>query len=231
MRGRRVLDVGSGEGRFSRRLAQAGAARVLGVDLSPRLVAEARRRSRALPAAVRRRLGHRVGDGAHLADTESSTFDAVLSYLSLMNFPDPGRALAEWARVLAPGGRLVAVLPHPFTQAPGAHWKAELPPVAASAPPRLSELVAGRYFERARVRFRFTPRFPAETVNEHRPLGEWSALLERAGFVIERMWEPRPSASQVVRDAFWRPYREQPYFLIWRASRVGRRAMPRTAAL
>lgn len=220
LRGAAILDAGCGEGRFVRSLSAAGAARVLGVDVSERLISEARRRGRALPAAVRARLGYETGDAARLPRHRDASFDAVVSYLSLMHFADPGAALAEWARLLAPGGRLVAVLPHPFTQAPGAHWLAELPPVMRGAVPSLTSLAVGEYFERARVRFRFGPGFPAATVNLHRPLAEWSGLLAAAGFVVERLWEPRPSAAQARRDPAWEPYRRVPYFLLWRARRA-----------
>jgi SAM-dependent methyltransferase len=220
VRGRSVLDVGAGEGRFSRLLAEAGASRVVGVDLAPALVAAARRRARVLPRTVRERLRFLAGDGERLTGLSDASFDIVVSYLSWMHFPDPSRPAREWARLLVPGGVFAAVLPHPFTQAPGARWILEAPPVAEAGPPRRAWFAAGHSFEPDDTRFRFQPGFPALTRNFHRPLSAWSEALGAAGLWIERLWEPRPTAAQARRDPRWQPYREQPYFLVLRARRV-----------
>jgi ubiquinone/menaquinone biosynthesis C-methylase UbiE len=97
----RVLDVGCGTGLMSAKLA-AGGRRVLGVDLSSDMIARARRRRSA-------RVDFMQGDAEQLA-LESSGFDAVVNLISFHHYPAPSRALAEFRRVLRPGGRLVLVL-------------------------------------------------------------------------------------------------------------------------
>jgi len=91
--GSRLLDVGSGDGRF---LASATAAGfdAEGVDISPVLAEVARARS-----------GCRVHAGA-LADLvlPAASFDAVNLDLVLMYVPDPGAMLREVTRLLRPGG-------------------------------------------------------------------------------------------------------------------------------
>jgi SAM-dependent methyltransferase len=76
--------------------------------MSPEMVAKARKRlDRAQNAAVA------VEDGQALS-LAGESFDAVLCSLGLMFFPDPARALAEFHRVLRPGGRAaVSVLTAP----------------------------------------------------------------------------------------------------------------------
>jgi SAM-dependent methyltransferase len=99
----RVLDVGCGVGRWSRLLAGRGA-EVLGVDLSPTMISEARRRAAADNLACR----FAVADASRLQLGEQ--FDLVLGVTVLQHILDGAllqSALAAMAAHLAPGGRLV----------------------------------------------------------------------------------------------------------------------------
>jgi len=103
--GTRVLDVGCGVGRWSRLLASRGA-RVTGVDLSPTMIAEARRRAAASGLASRCRF--MVQDSASLEIPGS--FDLILCVTVLQHILDGAAlrsALRRMASHLAPGGRLV----------------------------------------------------------------------------------------------------------------------------
>jgi SAM-dependent methyltransferase len=98
-----VLDAGCGTGGFMRRL---GAARpelaVFGVDFSPAAAARARAKSGA-PAA---------GASVLALPFADASFEAVVSADVLCHRSvEPAAALAEFARVLKPGGRLVLNLP------------------------------------------------------------------------------------------------------------------------
>jgi SAM-dependent methyltransferase len=215
LRGLEVIDLGCGEGRYARRMARAGA-RVLGVDLAPSLV----RRARASSAGrVNPRFA--VADMQRLAGIPEGRFDRALAYLSLVSVPRLDRALHEAARVLRPGGSLVAVIPHPCFMAPGSGWDAELPAVLRHGAPLLRRLFVGRYYEPGRERFRFAPSFPAATVNYHRPLSAYLEGLVGAGLVLRRWLEPRPSAARARRDPAWIPYRRVPFFVVWAARRPG----------
>ena len=103
--GASVLDVGCGVGRWSRRLARAGA-RVTGIDLAPTMVEEARRR--AARAGVGGRCRFLVAD---LADLDlSERFEQILGVTVLQHILDPDRferAVGRLAAHLAPGGRIV----------------------------------------------------------------------------------------------------------------------------
>ena len=106
--GQRVLDLGTGTGSVALscapRIAPDG--HVLGVDISPEMLALAR--TRASTAAL-----HNVSfaDGrAEALPADGSSQDTVLSSLSLMYVIDRAAAAREIARVLKPGGRLVAAV-------------------------------------------------------------------------------------------------------------------------
>ena len=103
--GSSVLDVGCGVGRWSRRLAARGA-RVTGVDLSPTMIAEARRRAAADGVADLCRF--EAQDLSELA--AGAKFDLVLGVTVLQHILDPAALRAAVSRMtahLAPGGRMV----------------------------------------------------------------------------------------------------------------------------
>jgi SAM-dependent methyltransferase len=95
---RRVLEVGGGEGELAERIVRELGAELTFVDQSERMVEIARGRS----------LDARVGDVQDLPFPDAS-FDCTVAAWMLYHVPDLDRAIAELARVLVPGGRLVAV--------------------------------------------------------------------------------------------------------------------------
>jgi len=95
---RRVLEVGCGTGDLAAELAATPGLDLVAVDLSERMVELTR--SRGVEALVADAQELPFADGA---------FDCVLAAWMLYHVPDPDRALREFARVLAPRGRLVAV--------------------------------------------------------------------------------------------------------------------------
>ncbi len=95
--GTRVLDVATGPGWVAAHAAARGAS-VVGVDVAEAMIARARR---AHPG-----LEFRCAD-AHELPFADASFDAVIGNLAVMHLSRPERAMAEFARVLGPGGRLV----------------------------------------------------------------------------------------------------------------------------
>jgi ubiquinone/menaquinone biosynthesis C-methylase UbiE len=78
--------------------------RLTGLDLSPAMLAEARRRASELGMEV----DLREGD-AQATDLPSDRFDTVVFSLCLCSIPDDRRAVAEGKRVLRPGGRMLLI--------------------------------------------------------------------------------------------------------------------------
>lgn len=93
----RVLEVGCGWGELAARIREDLGAEVVAVDLSPRMVELARERG----------VDARIGDVQSLP-FEDGEFGCVTANWMLYHVPDLDRGLGELARVLRPGGRLVA---------------------------------------------------------------------------------------------------------------------------
>ena len=110
--GRRVLDLGCGEGEQSLDLLRHGA-RVTGVDISEHYVAAAEARCRAAGFDATR-LAFRVVD-AHAMTFPDQSFDMVVGR-GVLHHLDLARALSEIGRVLVPGG--VAVFQEPLAANP-----------------------------------------------------------------------------------------------------------------
>jgi ubiquinone/menaquinone biosynthesis C-methylase UbiE len=97
-----ALDVGCGTGRYARLLLARGA-RVVGVDLSDAMLGRARAGGARLIRADLRALPLR-----------GASFDIVVSGLTLGDVAELDDAMAEMARVLRSGGRLVYSVVHPI---------------------------------------------------------------------------------------------------------------------
>jgi len=106
-KGKRALDVGCGDGKFTCVLANYFAT-VDGIDVNPRKIAEARKAAAALGLPAHFCTGS--GEAIPFAD---ESFDAVAFSNSLHHIPDMDRALREARRVLAPNGLLYIMEPVP----------------------------------------------------------------------------------------------------------------------
>lgn len=95
-----VLDIAIGTGRNLP--FYPADIRLAGVELSPAMLAIARRRAWALGRDADLRLGD-----AQALDLPDASFDTVVFTLALCTIPDDRRAVTEAARVLRPGGRLL----------------------------------------------------------------------------------------------------------------------------
>jgi len=101
LEGQRVLDVGCGDGAFSLLLARRGA-EVTGLDRDPAMIAAARRR-----AEIEKTPAQFVEGATARLPFPDAAFDRVLAVTVLCFVDDAAPAIADMARVLRPGGRLV----------------------------------------------------------------------------------------------------------------------------
>ena len=187
--GRLTLDLGCGEGRVGKLLLPAGH-RLLGLDSSPTLASLAR-----VSGAYERVL---TADAAAIP-LDDGVVDLIVAFMSLHDMDDPARAIAESARVLAPGGRLCAAIVHPLNRPE--HGLAD-------------------YFEHRRVAEQVESNGLTMTFEAiDRPLEYYTRALEQAGFVIEALREPRPAPTTVEAEPRLASAARQPYFLHLRCRR------------
>ncbi|HXZ04838.1 MAG TPA: class I SAM-dependent methyltransferase [Ktedonobacteraceae bacterium] len=106
--GSKVLDVAAGAGgqtlTTARRVGPTGY--VLATDISSNILASAAENARK---ANLRNVETRVMDGENL-ELDEGTFDAVISRVGLIYFPDQHKALSGMYQVLKPGGRVAAIV-------------------------------------------------------------------------------------------------------------------------
>jgi SAM-dependent methyltransferase len=97
-----VADLGCGTGTLSLLLAEDGYA-VDGIDFSPEMVRRATSKAGSFPGT-----SFVVGDAGD-PRLEDGAYDVVLSRHVLWALPDPAAAVARWARLLTPDGRLALI--------------------------------------------------------------------------------------------------------------------------
>jgi SAM-dependent methyltransferase len=201
--GKRVLDLGCGMGWFCRWAAEAGAAAVLGLDLSEKMLARAREVGG--PDVIRY-------ERADLDTLElpAGGFDVAHSSLAFHYVADAGRLYRTIHDALAPGGRLAFSTEHPIYMAPAKPgW------VEAEDGRKLWPL-DGYLVEGPRVTDWLAP----GVIKHHRTLATTLNHLIAAGFTLERVEEFRPTPEDIAARPELRDEVERPMFLIVQARRA-----------
>lgn len=193
-RGRRALDLGCGYGWHCAWAAEQGAASVLGIDGSARMLEEAARRN-ARPGVSYRRMA--LED----AGFPQESFDIVMSSLTFHYIRDIESLFRRIHAWLAPGGDFVFSAEHPvFTAEGGQDWRYREDGSIDCFP-------VDRYF----LEGERTTRFLGEAVEKrHRTLTTWLAAVLRPGFELLDFVEPMPPARMLeavdgMRDELRRP--------------------------
>ncbi len=176
-RGARVLDIGAGTGDLSEELRRAGAREVVSLDVSGAMLIRAREKYGA------ERIDWLQGDALQLPFPDAA-FDAVASAFVLRNLPDLPVALAEMARVLQPGGRLVGL---DITHPPDTPWGRVLRFGFEQGVTRVAGLVSGD-----RSAYRYLP----HSLTGYPPADELARMLQAAG--LEQVSYQRLSMGAVA---------------------------------
>ena len=201
--GLRVLDLGCGFGWFCRWAAEQRAARVLGVDVSERMLERARAQMQASVIAY---------EHADLECfvPEPGSFDFAYSSLAFHYLVDLDGLLGRLAAALPSGGRLVCSVEHPLMTAPALQgWSQD-------AAGRATWPLNGYLDEGARE----TDWLAKGVVKQHRTIATYLDLLRGNGLALKRLVEWGPSEAQVLAQPEWSRERERPAFLLIAAQRV-----------
>jgi 2-polyprenyl-3-methyl-5-hydroxy-6-metoxy-1,4-benzoquinol methylase len=200
--GRRVLDLGCGAGQLAHYLAASGAAEVLGVDVSERMLALARAEWAHPNVSYQRAAIEAVAFPA-------ARFELVVSSLAFHYIDDYAGLVDRIAGWLVPGGVLVFSTEHPIFTArlPGEGW------VLDAQGCRTLWGLDDYAEEGARQEHWFIP----GVRKVHRTLATLINGLVDAGLVLERVVEPVPSPDRLRADPHIRDERRRPMFVLIRA--------------
>lgn len=202
--GKRVLDLGCGYGWHCRYALEQGAREVVGVDISQRMLEQARCRT----ISERCRYLHMAMEDI---DFPEACFDVVISSLALHYVRDYADVLRRVAVCLKSGGDFVFSVEHPvFTAYGNQDWYRDGEGRALHWP-------VDRYFlegERQAV-------FLGETmVKYHRTLTGYVDPLQRAGFTLTGLAEPQPTEQMLIEIAGMADELRRPMMLILAAKRL-----------
>lgn len=186
VQGLSVVVLGCGGGQDIAALAKIGAARITGVDISHRQLEHARDFLLNEDVLSITRLVHGSVEDLRVIDDES--VDIAISIHTLNYVEHADLCFSETYRVLRPGGVLAFSVQHPADAS--TH---DEPPFGFDKPyfQVESDWPWDKLAEDARFR------------SYYRTIADWFALLTNAGFVIERLLEPRPSEDSAWLETGW----------------------------
>jgi ubiquinone/menaquinone biosynthesis C-methylase UbiE len=194
----RVVDLGCGFGWFCRWAREAGAARVLGLDVSDNMLARARETTPDKAIIYERANLERL-------ELAAGSFDLAYSSLALHYLERLDALLEGVHRALVPGGKLVFSVEHPMYTAPTRPgWSQD------------KTWPVDRYLEEGP---RSTDWLAKGVIKQHRTIATYVNLLLTRGFILSRIEEWGPTDAQIAAHPEWAVERDRPPFLLISARR------------
>lgn len=197
LQGKKVVDLGCGYGWFCRSACEQGAAQVLGMDLSEKMLGKAKEMTKD-PA-----IEYRQQDLEAL-QLPAASFDLVYSSLTLHYIQDLGKLFATVYQALVNGGEFIFTAEHPIYTAPKHQgWLVD-------EAGQKSWPINGYQQEGQRI-----SNWLAEgVIKQHRMLGTYINLLVQQGFTIRYLNEWGPSAQQIADNPALDEEKERPMIFI-----------------
>lgn len=208
----RVLDVGCGQGFFSRKVGELGA-EVLGVDVSSELVLKAKQ------ATKTKNVRYEILPAEKLDALKTEPFDVALSILALQNMSHGAKVIDNASAKLKQGGRLLLVLNHPSFRVPKASsWGWD-----EATQTQFRRVDA--YLSESKAKIVMHPGKDDEIVtwSYHRPLQTYVKWMNRSGLAVTNIEEwvsDKVSDSGPRADAENRARKEIPLFMLIEAVKL-----------
>lgn len=196
-RGDRVLEIGCGNGNFSRRLAELGAD-VVAFDYSAIMIERAQERSIKHPS-----ISYHVvdaTDSAALLSLGEGEFDLAVANMVLMDLSDIQPLAAALMKLLKPGGAVVFSIQHPCFQTPGMRTIQETEEQNGTVVTRYSiqtfDYLTPQHYQAKAIRRQAVPHYMY-----HRTLSYYLNTFFAEGFVLNGFVEPS-FAKEVGKTSF-----------------------------
>jgi SAM-dependent methyltransferase len=202
LHGRKVVDLGCGFGWFCRWARENGAAQVLGVDVSEKMLAQARATTSDTEITYTRADMERL-------ELAPAAFDVVYSSLALHYIANLDILLSQVHRSLVEGGSLVFSVEHPIYTAPAdPNWF-----VAATG---RKVWPVDRYLDEGP---RSTDWLAKGVIKQHRTLATYLNAILRSGFALRHVEEWGPTEEQIAARPQFADEHQRPPFLLVAARR------------
>ena len=185
--GQTILDGGSGNGYWSRKLSKT-ANKVAGIDFTSELIAKAK--ERGVPANVTFEVGNLVN-----LPFENNVFDIVLLNMVLMDIENLDRVVSEIARVTKPGGIIVVSITHPCFENPPNTYS------LLDETEKPTARIVSKYFESGLVIDK-----PNQYQHYHHTLSEYFNLFAQNYLFVEKVEEPNSATIMQPDNSDPSPY-------------------------
>lgn len=201
--GKEILDLGCGEGGYSRELSKKGAD-VVSVDCSEVLIEYARNQARLSNFNIQ----HHIRNSNDLYGIENEIFDIVLCSMMLMDCEDLDGTIKEVVRVLKPSGKLFVSVLHPCFN--GNHEEG----IGRQGKGINREVVVKNYFHPIKWEAPL-PQGSNKVIWRPRTLEDYVKTFVKHGLTIIDLNEPRPTMeqSEISVPIAW--LQKIPLFLFW----------------
>jgi ubiquinone/menaquinone biosynthesis C-methylase UbiE len=178
-----ILDAGCGEGYLSRIFAKSGAS-VVAVDYSKNMLEIARKKT---PKELN--IEYRYGNCENLDFLEDASFDIIVSNMVIQDLENYKAAINEMYRLLVNGGSFVFSILHPCFVTPDSGWEKK-------DGEKLHWNVDNYFYEGV-----YEQSYPQGQTDKvlffHRTLTSYFNAITEAGFILEGLVEPKPSAAML----------------------------------
>ncbi|MEC0342396.1 MULTISPECIES: class I SAM-dependent methyltransferase [Bacillus] len=201
VKNKKVLDAGCGEGYLSRMLAKSGAS-VTAVDYLPRMIEIAMDRT---PHDLS--IHYRQGNCEDLHFLEDNSFELIVSNMVIQDLADYEQAFQEMHRLLAAGGCFIFSILHPCFVTPESGWE-------KTHDGKKLHWNVDQYFYEGVYEQKLGDQ--ENMLFFHRTLTSYINTINKTGFHIESVLEPKPSKEMLKKYPSFEEDLRCPDFIVFK---------------